>query len=82
MRTRQEASVVKGYFLFQKKVHVLITTKNIILETADGLLGESLCVSLSNRSDICWTRLDKTTFAFRNIFLFSVNFLVLNFESE
>ena len=59
----------------------MIKTKNIIPVTADGLLGEPLCVSPCGCLS---TRLDESSFSLfvGSIFLFSVDFLVLRIESK
>ena len=82
MSTKRVASVVEGCFLFQKMVHVMITTKNIIPMIVDGLFGEPLCVSSCNCFDSSSTRFDESPFSlfFGSIFLPSVVLLVLGFE--
>ena len=75
MSTKRVASALKRCFLFQKRVHIMITTKNIIPIIADGFFREPSEVSSCNCFNFSSPRL-----LFGSIFLFSADFLLLSFE--
>ena len=87
MGTKRVASAVKGCILFKKRVHVMLTTKNIIPMIIDGFFRESPGVSPCNCFNFSSTRLDESSFSlfFGSIFLVfcKVSCIeILRFESE
>ena len=70
MSTKRVASVLKRCFLFQKSVHVMITTNNIIPVITDNLFGEPHCVSPCNCLGSSSTRFDESFVGFGSIFLY------------